>query len=414
MIVTRNNPIPTVRAIRVASFTGTIGVNTHLNDIAGPYGNVANVLAEMSYIGSSALRDNNAYSWSLPNYINLETHGIKLDIILTHNPGEEIAYGGLQSDISLLDQMAAACAGGLIGIEGLNEPQNFPDTWYGVPTSSWNTILQVQSAEYSAIEANSFLQHVPVLNASIDTWSFPGTAPNMAGVSDLGNAHVYPYSGNQPQFLFESILADQQSVVPGKPTWVTEFGYSTTPGDHTYGVDQTVQAKNILNGLFDAFADGVPMTFIYQLTDEQSSIPSDQAWGALGLFNADGSPKLAATALHNLTSIMSDPTAVATTFLPGSMALSVSGLPATGKYLLFEKSSGVFDLAIWNEATDWNAATGTDANVTPTTIKITTGAFVVNASLYDPMISTASISNFSRTSTFSVAVTDHPVILQFG
>ena len=112
MIVTRNNPIPTVRAIRVASFTGTIGVNTHLNDIAGPYGNVANVLAEMSYIGSSALRDNNAYSWSLPNYINLETHGIKLDIILTHNPGEEIAYGGLQSDISLLDQMAAACAGG--------------------------------------------------------------------------------------------------------------------------------------------------------------------------------------------------------------------------------------------------------------------------------------------------------------
>ena len=55
----------TTRATNIATLTDFIGVNVHLNDTAQPYGNLPLVLQELQYLGTTEVRDNQPYDWSL-------------------------------------------------------------------------------------------------------------------------------------------------------------------------------------------------------------------------------------------------------------------------------------------------------------------------------------------------------------
>jgi hypothetical protein len=249
------------------------------------------VQTELHFLSVNQIRDNGPYSWSLPFYRSIAAAGVKLDLIIGYNPGEAMTTADLQADLSLIDQIAKATPGGLIGVEGLNEPYNFPNTWNGQSTNNWTTVAQVQAVEYALVKADPNLKGVPVLSTSTDLDSFPNSTPaNLSSVADFGNAHVYPFTGGQPPFVTNNIVSGQQQIVPGKPTWITEFGYSTAYLDPNYGVDQTVQAKNTLNGLLEAFKDGAPKTFLYQLNDEIASPSASDIQDNWGLFNSDGSP----------------------------------------------------------------------------------------------------------------------------
>jgi hypothetical protein len=400
-------------AARAASFVQSIGVNTHLND-GGPYGNLSLVMTELQYLGTKEIRDHNPYSWSVSNFQTLASQGVKLDLIIGYNPYYELGSGALQSDLYLIDEIAQAVPGSIMGLEGLNEPSMFPDYWYGQLTDNWNTVLQVQQAEYTAVNTDPLLQSVPLLNSSVWYSSFSGTPPDFSPYADIGNGHVYPYGGRQPGWFMNNALWEQQQIVPGTADWITEFGYSTTPGDPTYGVDAATQAKNILNGLADAFKAGIPHTFIYELSDWASNIPSNQAWGALGLFNYDGTPKPAASAIHNLTSVLADSGNTAATFTPASLSYSISGLPSTGNSLLLEKSDGTFDILVWNEAPDWNPSTESEISVQPIGVTLSLGAAYSNISVFDPLKSAAPIASYSNTTSVQLSVTDHPLIVQLS
>ena len=73
------------------------------------------------------------------------------------------------------------------------------------------------------------------------------------------------------------------------------------------GVDQTVQAKYTLDTLMDAYKDGVSATYLYELLDDYPDPGNTNAQYHFGLFNSDGTPKLAASAIHNLTAISERP-----------------------------------------------------------------------------------------------------------
>lgn len=47
-------------------------------------------------------------------------------------------------------------------------------------------------------------------------------------------------------------------------------------------------------------------TYLYELFDRDSSASNTNPEANFGLFNSDGTPKLAATAIHNLTTILAD------------------------------------------------------------------------------------------------------------
>ena len=399
-------------AYRSFNFTDSIGVNTHLSDNLGPYGNTTQVKSELDYVGIHYVRDSQPFSWSVSSYSALLNTGVKIDLVIAHNPGEELGNGDLQANLAIIDQLASLAPASIIALEGLNEPNNFPDLYNGQATSNWSTIALVQSVEQADVKADQNLSGIPLLSPSIDPSNIAGAPADFTATSDLGNAHVYPWGGNQPAAFIAADLSGQQTLVHGKLDWITEFGYSNTPKDSSYGVDSSTQAKNTLNGILDAFKAGVPKTFLYQLLDETSSISPDTSFGALGLFNADGTPKPVAVALHNLSTILADSATNAATFQPGSLDFTIAGLPPTASQLLLEKADGTYELVIWNESTDWNPSAQSEISPSSIPVTIATTSMLSQASVIDPLTSSLPLATYSTTNSIQLTLTDHPVIIE--
>jgi serralysin len=131
-----------------------------------------------------------------------------------------------------------------------------------------------------------------------------------------------------------------------------------------------------------------------------------------GLFTADGTPKLAAVAIHNLTSILSDSAAAAQSFSTGSLSYTISGLPGTGSSILLEKASGAFDLMVWNEAPDWNSDTQSEISVSPTSTSIAFGQTYGTAKIFDPMQGANPVQTLSNVANVTLGMTDHPLIVE--
>ncbi len=66
---------------------------------------------------------------------------------------------------------------------------------------------------------------------------------------------------------------------------------------------------------------------------------------SFGVFYAVGAPKLGATYIHNLTTILADNVSAS----PGTLNYSIPNEPATVHDLLLQKSNGLFELVVWDE-----------------------------------------------------------------
>ncbi len=401
------------QAARSADYSAFIGINTHLSDNLSPYGNTRQVKADLDYLGINQVRDTNPFTWSVGLYAALAQLGVKLDIAITHNPGEELGHGGIQADLALIHQLLQQAPGSVFAMEGQNEPWQFPDLYNGQPITTWPLVGQVQAAIYAAVKADPALAAIPLLSPSIGPGDIAGAPASFTATADLANVHVYPYGGLQPSIFITAGLAGQRVLAGSKSAWITEFGYSNTPGDASYGVDSATQAKNTLNGVLDAFKAGAGKVFLYQLFDETTNIPPNTPFGALGVFNADGTAKPVAVALHNLSTLLADPNAPAS-FQPGGLDVSVSGLPATASDTLFQKSDGTFELVLWNEATNWNPATQAEVAASPVQVAVHLAAGWGSISVFDPLVGLAPIATLANASTVSLSLTDHPLVIQIG
>ena len=103
---------------------------------------------------------------------------------------------------------------------------------------------------------------------------------------------------------------------------------------------EKAQATVLVNPFLSPFKRGWRYTFIYHMRDGEGG--SDHQ----GLFNWDSTPKLAATFIHNLTTILADDRPVTS---PGRLNYGIAEQPPTVHDLLLQKSNGVFELAIWDE-----------------------------------------------------------------
>ena len=84
------------------------------------------------------------------------------------------------------------------------------------------------------------------------------------------------------------------------PVITTEIGWQTSQ------FSETQIAQYVVDATFDGIADGDAGMWFYGLYDDSS--------GDWGLFNSDGSPRPAATALHDLTTLLADTGATAESF----------------------------------------------------------------------------------------------------
>ncbi|WP_246230641.1 Ig-like domain-containing protein, partial [Bradyrhizobium cytisi] len=399
--------ISNVTAIDAAKFVQSVGVNTHLGNWT-VYENVGLVESSLAYLGVTTVRDGSMFSTAHAQaaYSQLASDGVKFDFFTP--PGTN-----LSTFIKQLDAFVAAHPNGLFAIEGPNEVDIQTFSYNG--SASLSSAASFQKALFAAVQADASLADVPVYNLTLSQPNSAnyGQVGNLSSSADYANIHAYVWSGATPSQVLLNDMKIAQWDASGLPVVFTETGYDTMTSDPMSGVDQTVQAKYTLDTLMDAFKDGVAQTFLYELFDEASDPNFTNKEAHFGLFNSDGSPKLVATAIHNLTTILSDPNA-SQPFTPGSLAYSLDNMPSSASQMLLEKHNGTFDLVVWDEHVIWDPNLKKEIASPSSDVTVNLGKSYGVVYVYDPLVGTSPIATYTNVSRLHVTLTDHPLVIQIG
>jgi hypothetical protein len=393
-------PVQASRQARDASaFVDSLGVNVHISwPGVAPYSDTARVVAAMRRLGLRNMRDqmNGA---TLPLYQSLAAQGFRFDLL--YDRADPLA-----DYMAQVRALEASHPGAVLSLEGPNEVNDWAAAAAGV-----------QGALHRAAKADPLLAAKPVYAATIaglDRAAYAKLA--IAGAADDGNVHIY-YGGGMPSYgaspgdltwSWSNYLASGNWNAPDRPVVVTETGAPTMPSSND-GVDDYTQARQILDSVMDAAKAGTPMTYLYELVDLQPYWPSDNVQAHFGLFNADWTPKLAATGLHNLTTILTDGGPLSGP--PGSLDYTIQGTPQWGGQLLFQEGDGTMDIVVWAEPDIWDTQghSRLAAAETPVAVALASPARVA---IYDPLQSATPIRVLGTTRQIALTVADHPLIVE--
>ncbi|MEY9463653.1 hypothetical protein ABH973_004066 [Bradyrhizobium ottawaense] len=397
--------------LSASGFIDSIGVNTHAGFGWTGYNNLALMVDDLEYLGVTHLRDAMGTSPAAqPVVEGLAAAGYKFDFLVS-SALPQTGTTGLQNYIASLQKFAASHPGSISAIEGLNEANHQPFSYNG--SSSLTAAAQFQSALYQAVNANAALGSIPVYNLSLAYNDPQGYSQlgDMSGSVDYANAHAYVSTSLTTGSSISATLSAVMAAAPGKPVVITETGYTTQANTQYLGVNETVQAKSILNTLVDAYKAGVSETYLYELFDRDSSAGNTNPEANFGLFNSDGTPKLAATAIHNLTTILADdgkgglqPT--------DPLNYTLSNMPATGNSMVLGKSNGAYELVVWAEPKLWKDANDTEISNPTETVTVNLGGVHHSVKVYDTLTGTTAIASYTDVSTITIPVSDHPLIIE--
>ena len=403
-----------VIAVSANTFLGSLGVNTHIDQGF----DATKYVMPLQYTGIRNLRDGER---NLASTVRVHQQtGVRVDL-------------GAGTDLTgiLAAGKTLAAAGALLSFEGPNEPNNFPATYGGQQgggSGTWVPIAQYQRDLYAAVKGDATLGQYPVFSVSEDGAETDDvglqflTIPAGAGIgmpdgtkyADYANPHNY-VSGNAGTYVDNVAWQAADPTLNGSwdglsgeygVTWGKHFqGYSTAalqalPRVTTEtGWDSTgnpggepVQGVVLVNTYLAQFKRGWTYTFIYELVDQQGST------GDQGIYHADFTPKLLATYIHDLTTVLADTVTLAS---PGRLDYTVAGEPATVHDLLLQKSTGAFELVVWDER-----ASGADS----VTVNLTTPRKTVN--LYDVTTGSTPTKTLSNVSAVPLSLSDHAVVIE--
>jgi hypothetical protein len=415
-------------AVSSDTFLRSLGVNTHIDQGYDPYA----YLEPLRFLGVRNVRDSERH---LSGYLMLhEKAGILVDLVGTDVSGLTAAARTL------------ARAGALLAIEGPNEPNNFPITYKGrrgggtsryrlprwtpdwvlawLPTdATWTPVAELQRDLYSAVKNDSELSRYPIFhvseggaetdNVGLQFLAIPDGAetllPEGTRFADYANAHNFVagiragYVDNQAWQAADPALDGHWDGLYGEygRTWKRHFkGYSnaelqmlprvTTETGWEAGTPEEERTQGIVlvNTYLAQFKRGWKYTFVFELG----------GGGNHGLFHQDWTPKLAATYIHNLTSILADNIQIES---PSKLNYSLTSAPSTVHDLLLQKSSGSFELLVWGEQIAGE-----------NTIMVNLGETHASVNIYDATIGTTPIQALTEVSSVPVTISDHALILE--
>jgi hypothetical protein len=427
---------PAVQAVSCDTFLSSLGVNTHVDQGYDP----SSYVLPLRYLGVRNIRDSGR---NLSGHLMLHAQtGVRVNLL-----GDDVI--GLTGAARTL-----ARAGALLSIEGPNEPNNFPITYNGqqgggaafnwLPSGllgrlagrlldwlpggpSWLPVARLQKDIYSAVKNDPELSSYPVFhvseggaqtdNVGLQFLTIPAGAgtllPDGTKFADYANVHNYVsgvrlgYVDNQAWQAADPTLDSHWDGLYGNygRTWKRHFrGYSSaeletlprvtteTGWDAATPEEERIQGTVLVNTYLAQFKRGWRYTFIYQLGEGEGG------GGNQGLFHQDWTPKLAATYIHNLTSILADDVPVATS---GKLDYSIANAASTTHDLLLQKSSGVFELAVWGEQVRGANDVTVHFGKTHATVKI-----------YDTTLGTTPIRVLSDVDSVPLTISDHAMILE--
>jgi hypothetical protein len=355
-----------------SAFLNTLGVDVHLNYKDTAYRSPQAVARDLEYLSVRHLRQGFPFHWSaggaqLQDVVFMSKAGFGFDFVVEAAKSFDPALLTARAE-----EIEADAPGSIEAIEGFNEINNWPVTYQG--QKSVAAAAAAMAALYAAIKGDRALEAIPVY----DMTGGP-SAPSLAGRADFANAHPYPHNGKPPQ-----VLGDPEMRRADVPRVITEIGDFSLPaswpagkpwwdGYTMLGVDEESQAKSILLSYFDAAEAGVTRTYVYELLDERPDPAMKSAGDHYGLFHSDHSPKVAAVAIHNLTSFLKGDTARTTPLAPRPAPVELQA-PADVHRLLLRVAEKRWVLALWSEEPFWRwtgpKAFPVDAEPKPVTIRL--------------------------------------------
>lgn len=392
------------QARRVRDFSAMLAVNTHLDfGVTGAtpqYAPLANVAKAVNLIwGQSGvpplLRDS---PWATTDIALWEAFAAQTGRArFISYIGECVPSTAFYEDY--VNVALAMMAGMVAFLEGPNEPDSAAvNGLTGGATEA--QALSAAAAFMPTLHAVGVAHGLPVINMSFGQgWTAANDwHGNYDKVGDLsasvafGNAHTYPQNGDPPAVTIAAMNGNAALAAPGRPVAITELGYLVGSGGAA--VAQDVAAKYLLAGWADAFTAGAPVYGIYALFDDMS--------GAWGLFAPDGTPRLAATALSNMLTVLADAGATAATFSPGMLAYGIPGCAS----ILLQASDGAFLLLLWAEATV-TAATNPVSHLT-----LSLGGAATSIEVFDPVAGIAAVAPAVAGESLGIAVPVYPVVVR--
>jgi putative heme iron utilization protein len=396
-----------------SSFLNSLGINTNAGSYVDAYTNSSLIISSLDYLGISHVRD----SYSATGHANavidaLANAGVSFDFRVSYVLPAS-GSSGLASYVTALAEFTTEHPGAVLSIEGINEANLNSFSYNGM--TSLEGAAAFQEALYTAVKANGVLSDVTVVNFSIgnQTDALNATVGDMSAYSDAANAHVYVHTGALADGQIEQDLALAEDISTNDPVIVTETGYTTLESTVGIGVNEDAQAKLVLSNLLLAYEDGSSATYLYELFDSPSSASRGDKEAYFGLFNSDGTPKEAAVAVHNLTTILShgdDGSAHTGT----DLNFTLSNAPSNTHTMLMNKSGAVSDLVVWADTIVWDSSTQTEITTPATTVTVNLGQVESVVYVYDPLQGTSPIAVYYNTSTIQISLSDHPLVIEVG
>ncbi|MHB8287546.1 MAG: hypothetical protein ACYDD1_23115 [Caulobacteraceae bacterium] len=331
---------------RAQDFVDRLGVNVHVEYTDSRYASAPDVIASLKYLGLNLVRDNalSPYNRGQQSYSALANAGIRFDMITDGQPPEKI--------IAALSHFEMERAGSVHAIEGINEINNWKGFSYKGVSDKHAAAVLYQTDIYDAVKASAVLKSKPVYNLT--------DYPDQTGKADYAAFHSYPngWSDCEHGNLAKN-LASQQAVMPGIPVVNTEIGASTQPQKGSF--DEKSQARFLLMCVFDNSLLGVKETYLYELYDGHDDPSGANTQAHFGLFGVEPGagasgrrPKVAASAIHNLASWLTDPTPGAAQLPVRSFAWAQSAVPSGVRSLILTKANGDASVVFWSAAPVWN------------------------------------------------------------
>lgn len=402
--------------VRAADFVGSVGVNSKGFNPANGYANASLIINSLNYIGVSKVREALVETGQgRPMLDAMAAAGIKFNFRVSYalpTAGD----AGLAKYIEALKDFQAQNPGAIISVEGINEANADWSAYTGNDLLGDAVVLQRKL--YTAIRAESELNDIDVLNLSIAYSDARGdnayaTIGNLGAYSDASNAHIYLPTGGAGDSRMETSLAKARNASQGDRLVITEIGHPSLKTEPGLGVDQKAQAKMMLTELLLAFENGASETFIYELFDDPNGASRSTKEVHFGVFEKDGTPKMAAVALHNLMTILTfGDDGSSDGILPFNY--SVDSASTTTHSMRMEKSGGVYDIVVWNDRPVFKDGTDSEIVNAPISTTVNFGGMESIVRVYDPMGGIKPIAIYKNVSSITLALKDSPYIIEVG
>lgn len=236
---------------------------------------------------------------------------------------------------------------------------------------------------------------------------------NIGGSIDASNFHIYT-SGNEPSYKIDEFLSNARIMAPGKPVWVTEYGYHNALKNPKQNPVSELTAAKYIPRFAALYFGRSPQGkfFVYEFIDDANN-PADRE-ANFGILRNNLQKKPVYYTLKRMINVVkTGSTAVS----PRDLNVNISGGGNIQK-LLLQQSSNQYLLLLWQEVKVWDVKAQRQISVPdqPVTVTIPTNAAF---SLYDTLPNEADASKDAapaqlgsgrRSVTFNVP--DHIVLLQ--